>query len=256
MLRAMSCVAFGVRSSRGQERRLPCRLVVALLATALLASGCAGHHGRGSAGGDIYGPGPRGYMVGKPYRINGVWYYPAEDKNYDKIGFASWYGPGFHGRRTANGERYDRRRLTAAHTTLPMPVIVRVTNLKSGRSVILRVNDRGPFMPGRIIDVSEAAAKVLGFRQDGLARVRVQFVSRADGPAVAAVPPSSSAPAGIPTASAAEATGATSFAREPAAASGSWHPAPSNASTPSLDQGPVHHGTHSHNHARFLVEMR
>lgn len=169
--------------SRRAEHRSRYCVLVALIATALLAAGCAGS--RGGHGGDLYGPGPRGYMVGKPYRVNGVWYVPTEDRGYDRVGLASWYGPGFNGSRTANGERYDRRRMTAAHPTLPMPVLVRVTNLENGRSTVLRVNDRGPFIPGRIIDVSEAAAKALGFRNNGLARVRVQYVSRADGRAVA-----------------------------------------------------------------------
>lgn len=120
------------------------------------------------------------YKVGNPYQIAGVWYYPREEPDYDATGIASWYGANFHGRLTANGEIFDRTIISAAHPTLPMPVNVRVTNLDNGRSIVVRVNDRGPFVRGRIIDVSEQAAELLGFKQEGLARVRVSFISRAD----------------------------------------------------------------------------
>jgi rare lipoprotein A len=116
------------------------------------------------------------YKVGKPYEVAGVWYYPKVDYDYNQTGIASWYGPGFNGRRTANGERYDQRKLTAAHRTLPMPSMVRVTNLENGRQIKLRVNDRGPFAPGRIIDVSERAAELLDFKAAGTAKVRVEIV--------------------------------------------------------------------------------
>jgi rare lipoprotein A len=122
-------------------------------------------------------PGVRGYKVGKPYQIKGIWYYPSVDYDYSEIGVASWYGPGFHGRSTANGEAYDMNDLTAAHRTLPMPSIVRVTNLENGRSIKLRVNDRGPFVGNRIIDVSRRAAQLLGFHIDGTARVQVENVA-------------------------------------------------------------------------------
>lgn len=181
-------------------------MAVLLLFVAFVATGCASKR-EGPKADDLYGPGPRGYIVGKPYRVNGVWYVPAEDERYDRIGFASWYGPGFHGRHTANGERYDRRRFTAAHPTLPMPVVVRVTNLKNGRSTLVRVNDRGPFIPGRIIDLSEAAADALGFRHDGLARVRVQYVGRADLMPSKTAPSAPQPPPSVPVASAAEPTG-------------------------------------------------
>lgn len=118
--------------------------------------------------------------VGKPYQVGGIWYYPAIDEDYDRIGEASWYGPKFHGRSTANGERFDMNKLTAAHPTLPLPTIVRVTNLKNGRSLNVRVNDRGPFARDRIIDLSRRAAQLLGFEKEGTARVRVQVV-RPDG---------------------------------------------------------------------------
>jgi len=122
------------------------------------------------------------YKVGNPYQIDGTWYYPREQPDYDETGIASWYGPTFYGHRTANGEVYNAGDLTAAHRTLPMPVNVRVTNLDNGRSIVLRVNDRGPYAKGRIIDVSEAAAKLLGFYGTGTARVRVTYVARATRP--------------------------------------------------------------------------
>ena len=119
------------------------------------------------------------YKVGNPYQIDGTWYYPREQPDYDETGVASWYGPNFYGQRTANGEVYNAGDLTAAHRTLPMPVNVRVTNLDNGKSIVLRVNDRGPYAKGRIIDVSEQAAKLLGFYGIGTARVRVTYLSRA-----------------------------------------------------------------------------
>ncbi len=117
------------------------------------------------------------YKVGDPYQINGIWYYPAEDYEYDETGIASWYGAKFHGRQTANGEIYDMNALTAAHRTLPMPSYVRVTNLENGRSLVLKLNDRGPFAKGRIIDISRRGAQLLGFQQQGTARVRVQILA-------------------------------------------------------------------------------
>ncbi len=121
------------------------------------------------------------YKVGQPYEIRGVWYHPAEDPFYDEEGIASWYGEPFHGQLTANGEIYDMNELTAAHKTLPMPVYVRVTNLENGRSLVLRVNDRGPFIAGRIIDVSRRGAQMLGFEGQGTARVRVQVIDQESG---------------------------------------------------------------------------
>ena len=141
--------------------------VVALLGW--LLSGCAS-----SPPGDYSaGRGVGAYRVGVPYQIHGVWYYPAVDYNYDRTGVASWYGEQFEGRLTANGEIFELNDLTAAHTTLPMPSIVQVTNLQNGRSLQLRVNDRGPFVDGRLIDVSRRAAQLLGFEQQGTTSVRV-----------------------------------------------------------------------------------
>ncbi|MGH6887933.1 MAG: septal ring lytic transglycosylase RlpA family protein [Rhizomicrobium sp.] len=127
-------------------------------------------------------PGSGSYRVGQPYEEDGRWYYPREQPDYDEVGTASWYGPGFDGRLTADGEVYDANGLTAAHPTLPMPVKVRVTNLDNGRSLVLRVNDRGPFARGRIIDVSARAAQLLGFYEKGTAPVRVTYLARADQP--------------------------------------------------------------------------
>ncbi|SOE18789.1 rare lipoprotein A [Hoeflea halophila] len=118
-------------------------------------------------------------MVGKPYRVRGKWYTPKEEPNYDKAGLASWYGPNFHGRLTANGEIYDQFHLSAAHPTFPLPSYARVTNKKNGNTVIVRVNDRGPFAHGRIIDLSNKAAELLDMKQEGVAAVRVEYVGRA-----------------------------------------------------------------------------
>lgn len=117
------------------------------------------------------------YKVGNPYQINGVWYYPQVDYDYDETGIASWYGPGFHTKATANGETYNENELTAAHKTLPMPSLVRVTNLDNGRSIVVRINDRGPFATGRIIDMSRRGAQLLGFEDKGLAKVRVEVLA-------------------------------------------------------------------------------
>lgn len=117
------------------------------------------------------------YKVGNPYRINTVWYRPRVDYDYKETGIASWYGSKFHGRPTANGEIYDMNALTAAHRTLPMPSYVRVINLENGRSINLKVNDRGPFAHNRIIDVSRRGAQLLGFYMKGTARVRVEILA-------------------------------------------------------------------------------
>lgn len=115
------------------------------------------------------------YKTGKPYRVAGHTYYPlASARGYDRTGIASWYGPKFHGQKTANGEYFDMHALSAAHRTLPLPSLVRVTNLDNGRQVVVRVNDRGPFVRGRLIDMSYAAAKALGYVKQGTAHVRVQ----------------------------------------------------------------------------------
>ena len=127
-------------------------------------------------------PVPKGggtYRVGKPYTMAGRVYVPEEDTSYLEEGLASWYGDDFHGRLTANGEVFDMASLTAAHPTLPMPCYARVTNLSNGKSLIVRVNDRGPYHGNRLIDVSNKAAELLEFKGKGVARVRVEYVARA-----------------------------------------------------------------------------
>ena len=150
------------------------------------------------------------YKVGKPYQIAGVWYYPKVDYDYDQTGIASWYGPGFHGRRTANGEIFDQNALSAAHPTLPMPSVVEVTNLENGRVLAVRINDRGPFKNGRIIDMSRRGAQLLGFERKGTAKVRVRILEdESRQHAIAAQnkspPPEIAAPAAVPVTSVAAA---------------------------------------------------
>jgi rare lipoprotein A len=140
----------------------------------LLLAGC------GSTPSEPVKPGVGYYKLGNPYQIDGRWYYPSYDPSYAAVGIASWYGYPFHGRATANGELFDRDKPSAAHPTLPLPSIVRVTNLANQRQVELRVNDRGPFVGDRIIDLSQAAARALGFEPDGTTEVRVEFVALAD----------------------------------------------------------------------------
>ncbi|MDI9408791.1 MAG: septal ring lytic transglycosylase RlpA family protein [Candidatus Pacebacteria bacterium] len=125
-------------------------------------------------------PGTGYYKIGKPYQIEGVWYKPAIDYDYDEEGVSSWYGPGFHGKSTANGEKFDTNSMSAAHRTLPMPSFVRVTNLDNDRWVIARVNDRGPYVKtsNRILDISRRGAQLLGFIEKGTAPVRVQIMAR------------------------------------------------------------------------------
>ena len=172
---------------------------VALLSASL--AGCAqqnpvrtaSYHGHEYFAQSKYGPAspkmvadgepiPRGggqYLVGHPYTIAGHTYYPRENPNYSAVGLASWYGDAFHGRRTANGEVYDMRALSAAHPTMPLPSYARVTNLSNGYSVIVRVNDRGPYHGGRVMDVSSRVADVLDIKGAGTARVKVDYVGPA-----------------------------------------------------------------------------
>ncbi len=117
--------------------------------------------------------------IGKPYKVAGLWYVPKHQPDYDESGTASWYGPGFHGKSTANGEKYNQTRLTAAHPTLPLPSYVEVTNLANGRTIVVRVNDRGPYKRGRILDLSARAAQLLGYQGNGTAQVRVRYVGKA-----------------------------------------------------------------------------
>ncbi|MBL8791101.1 MAG: septal ring lytic transglycosylase RlpA family protein [Rhizobiales bacterium] len=138
--------------------------------------------GKGSAYYKGKGPLPEGggrYFVGKPYQVAGRWYTPKEQPGYDKVGEASWYGEAFHARRTSNGEYFDMNDYTAAHPTLPLPSYAKVTNVNNGRTIVVRINDRGPFVGTRLIDLSKRSADALGYRNRGKARVRVQWIANA-----------------------------------------------------------------------------
>jgi len=167
---------------------------VAAVATCVVLANCASSNKFASRVDPKYGvsssprvvafgePVPKGggtYRVGKPYVVAGRTYVPEEDVNYRAEGMASWYGDDFHGRLTANGEVFDMTSLTAAHPTLPMPSYARVTNISNGKSLIVRVNDRGPYHGNRLIDVSNKAAELLEFKGNGVAKVRVEYVGRA-----------------------------------------------------------------------------
>lgn len=158
-----------------------------LVACILLVSACtevqyAAHMSKefgGTLGSALPPSGQQGnFKVGKPYKVDGRTYTPREQYDLVETGIASWYGPGFHGKRTASGEKFDKHELTAAHRTLQMPSLVRVTNLDNGRSVIVRINDRGPFKRSRVIDVSEKAAELLGFKNIGTAKVRLEVLQQ------------------------------------------------------------------------------
>jgi rare lipoprotein A len=181
------------------SRVVPVGKIGAGLAIALLTANCAQQNAVASRGGGgrvdpRYGvkpsprvipegqPIPKGggrEMVGKPYVVAGRTYVPHESASYLREGLASWYGADFHGRLTANGEIFDRQSIAAAHATMPLPSYARVTNLRNGRSIVVRVNDRGPFHAGRLIDVSERAAESLEFKRVGTTEVRVEYVGRA-----------------------------------------------------------------------------
>ncbi len=162
--------------------RLGCQ-VTGIATMLVMLAGCAetqlAVHGVKRIGSQNHHSGPvqtGAYKIGKPYEIAGQWYYPAVDYEYRETGIASWYGPKFHGKYTANGEIFDQNEVSAAHRTLPLPSIVRVTNLENGRSLKVRVNDRGPFARGRIIDMSRKAAQLLGFEKQGTAKVMVEVL--------------------------------------------------------------------------------
>ncbi|MHA1544907.1 MAG: septal ring lytic transglycosylase RlpA family protein [Alphaproteobacteria bacterium] len=158
---------------------------VALVFLCLGLAACSGLSRKKETNPQVYGLNdkvPEGgghYKVGNPYKIAGAWYRPREDRTYDRVGVASWYGDYFHGRLTANGEYYDMNGLSAAHPTLPLPVYARVTNLENNRSLVLRINDRGPYARDRIIDLSKRAANELGVIRKGTAKVRVQYLTDA-----------------------------------------------------------------------------
>jgi rare lipoprotein A len=181
-------------ANRGLGRHA-CHLarLVGIGAAALALANCSGGNMAGrvdprygvAASARVVEPGqpvPKGggvYRVGKPYEVAGRTYVPEENINYSAVGMASWYGDDFHGRYTANGEVFDMNSISAAHPTLPLPSYVRVTNLANSHSIIVRVNDRGPYTGGRLIDLSVKTAKLLGFHGQGLARVKVEYVGRA-----------------------------------------------------------------------------
>jgi rare lipoprotein A len=164
-----------------------------LLALAVAIAGCSSDKpkttskldpfaGKGSPYYKGSGKIPRGggrYHVGKPYEVAGKWFTPREQPGYDKTGMASWYGEAFHRRMTSNGEYFDMNMLSAAHPTLPLPSYAKVTNLANGRSVVVRINDRGPFVGTRIIDMSKRSAEAIGFHKQGKAEVRVQYIGPA-----------------------------------------------------------------------------
>jgi len=153
-------------------------LVAGLMSLLAACAGGAGPSAR-TAMPVVTDPAPIVSGTMRPYQIRGRWYHPEEQPHYDETGLASWYGDQFHGRPTATGERFDMNALTAAHKTLPLPGLVEVTNLANGRTVILRVNDRGPFVDSRIIDLSRGAADALDLRRAGVAEVRVRYLGRA-----------------------------------------------------------------------------
>ena len=153
-----------------------CFMTLALMVSACAETELVVHSAKQVQNAISEGKPPGRYKVGSPYEIKGVWYYPKVDYGYVETGIASWYGPNFHNKDTANGEVFDQNAITAAHRTLPMPSIVRVTNLENGRALIVRINDRGPFAHGRIIDLSRRSAQLLGFQRQGTAKVRVEIL--------------------------------------------------------------------------------
>jgi rare lipoprotein A len=153
-------------------------LIVAL--TSLLAAcGSLGGKAGGARIPVVRDPAPIVSGTMRPYQVRGQWYRPAEQPNYDEVGMASWYGAQFNGRSTASGERFDMNALSAAHKTLPLPALVEVTNLSNGQSIVVRVNDRGPFIDNRIIDLSRGAAEEIGMLGQGVGRVRVRYLGPA-----------------------------------------------------------------------------
>src|SRR5436305_3630666 len=165
-----------VQGGTGRQNSRPGELAL-LVALGFILAGCSSsgrqssdHHSAG------YHRGQPSYKVGSPYQINGKWYTPQVDYGYDETGLASWYGAAFDGQATANGEVFNLNELSAAHKTLPLPSVVEVTNLQNGRSLRLRVNDRGPYVDRRILDVSRRAAQLLGFEMAGTTPVRVRIL--------------------------------------------------------------------------------
>lgn len=158
---------------------------IALMSLAALANGCSGDSRYGTASPRVVQlgePVPKGggrYKVGSPYKIDGQWFTPREQPDYDEVGHGSFYSEDFHGRRTANGEIFDMYAMSAAHPTLPLPSYAYVTNLENGRTVLVRINDRGPYVKSRLIDLSKQAARYLGYERKGIARLRVKYAGPA-----------------------------------------------------------------------------
>ena len=182
-----------------------------------LLAACSTVGGKGGASGIpvVKDPAPIVSGTMRPYQVRGRWYTPKEQPDYEEVGMASWYGDAFNGRPTSSGERFDMHQLTAAHKTLPLPGLVEVTNLENGRRLVVRVNDRGPFVDSRIIDLSREAAQELGMLSRGVGRVRVRYlgraprqgggtIPRAEGPARAPSSAPAPAPSPVPVAVAAE----------------------------------------------------
>ena len=167
------------------------------------------------------------YKVGDPYQVAGIWYVPKEQPNYDETGTASWYGDEFNNKATANGEIFDMNAVSAAHPTLPLPSMVEVTNLDNGKKIQVRVNDRGPYVAGRLIDLSHAAAHELGYDSKGLAHVRVRYVGPAPLGETAAKAPLNSSGSGVslPTPSAPSMVAASAIAAAPIAVASAALPA-------------------------------
>lgn len=163
--------------------------------------------------------------LGKPYQVAGVTYVPVDDRDYREDGIASWYGPGFHAASTANGERYDQDDLTAAHRTLPMPSWLEVENLDNGRRLTVRVNDRGPFVGGRIIDLSRKSAQLLGVDRAGTARVRLRRVYPQGNEAPALAPQAVALAAAVPGAASIAVPGVASIAVPGGGSAGNMPPA-------------------------------
>jgi rare lipoprotein A len=176
-------------------------MTMVLLASAVALAGCSSHRGektmasknsfgeslagfRGKGSSYYHGSGPiphggGRYWVGNPYKVAGRWFTPKTQPGYDRKGAASWYGEAFHRRKTSNGEYFDMNQMTAAHPTLPLPSYARVTNLENGKVIVVRINDRGPFVGTRIIDLSKRSADALGYKSRGKANVRVQWIGNA-----------------------------------------------------------------------------
>lgn len=165
---------------------LRCALILGLFSLLAACSTVGGAGGSGAVAGRgedhppvVKDPAPIVSGTMRPYQVRGRWYTPKEQPDYEEVGMASWYGDAFNGRPTSTGERFDMHALTAAHKTLPLPGLVEVTNLENGRRLVVRINDRGPFVDSRIIDLSREAASELGMLSQGVGRVRVRYLGRA-----------------------------------------------------------------------------